>query len=155
MFSIGFLTLDIIIIFAIFFGFFILSMTKGEHILAKIILTYYVATLVFAHLPFSIGEGAVPNIISYVVLFLIMYMLLAKHFTAKRAYTKTKKMLDAALLALASVIMVLTMYYHILPLDTLYNFTLPFSYLFTETIGYGIWLFIPAVLLTISNRGHR
>ena len=153
MFSIGFLTLDILIVLGLLIGFFFVSMSKGEYILARIVLTFYPATLIYFYFPYVSFGGAVPRIIAYIALFLGVHFLLRKHFTARRSYAQGKRVFDAVLLSLATVITLLTLYYHVLPLDVIYTFTLPFSYLFTTTLPFGVWMMIPIVLLVAANRG--
>lgn len=152
MFSIGFLTLDIIILIAIFLAFFFVSMVRGEYILARIILTFYPATIVFTYLPYYTPNGAIAEIGTYVVVYGVLYFLLAKHFTARRSYARGKKIFDASVLSIAAGISIAILYYHVLPLATLYSITLPFAQLFTETIPLGIWLCIPIVLLSLTNK---
>ncbi len=153
MFAIGFLTLDILITLALLVGFFFVSMAKGEYVLARIVLTTYPATLLYFYLPYYEPAGAVAKAATYVVVFVALHFLLAKHFTAKRSYAKGRKVFDAIFLSFATVISLLTLYYHVLPLDAVYTFTLPFAYLFTTTLPFGVWLVIPIVLLMIANRG--
>lgn len=155
MFSIGFLTLDILIILGLLVGFFFISMTRGEYVLARIILTFYPATVLFFNLPYFTPRGSIVQIITYASIFIVTHILLSKHFTAKRSYAQGKKIFDACLLSIATVITLLTIYYHVLPLEAVYNFTLPFAYLFTTTLPFGVWLVLPIVLLAIANRGHH
>jgi hypothetical protein len=155
MFSIGFLTLDILLILGLLIGFFFVSMTRGEYVLARIILTFYPATLVYLYLPYFTPIDATMKILTYVILFVVLHLVLGKHFTARRSYAQGKKILDACLLSFATVITLLTIYYHVLPLEALYTFTLPFAYVFTTTLPFGVWLLVPIALLSIANRGHH
>ena len=75
--------------------------------------------------------------------------------TAGRSYKNSKRTFDAVILSLASVTTLLTIYYHIIPLSSVYSFTLPVERLFTVNVPYGVWLIIPIVALIIANRGHR
>lgn len=155
MFSIGFLTLDLIILAAIFVACVFVSMTRGEHILTRIILLTYPAQLVFEHLPYITVRGAVAQTITFIIILVGLHTLLKRLITARRAYTKGKQVFDAILLACATVVTLLTLYYHVLPLDQLYSFTIPFAYLFTTTLPFGVWLLVPLVLLVAANRGHH
>lgn len=155
MFSIGFLTLDILIVIALLIGFFFVSISKGEYVLARIILTFYPATLLYFYLPYVSVSGALPKVLTYIGIFIGLYLLIHKHFTAKRAYAKGRKTFDATLLSIATVSVLLTLYYHVLPLDVVYTFTLPVDNLFTSVLPFGVWMLIPLVLLAITNKGHH
>jgi len=155
MFAIGFLTLDILIILALFIGCFFIVMSKGAKTLARIILAFYPTTLIYLHLPYITVSDAIARVAVYIVLYIVIHMLIKKNFTAKQGYSNGKRALDAVLLSLAAVIIFLTMYYHVIPLASLYNFTLPFSAIFTTTLPFGVWLILPVVAVTIANRGHN
>jgi hypothetical protein len=155
MFSIGFLTLDLIMLAAVFIACIFVSMTRGEHVLTRAVLITYPAILCYTHLPYVTVTGAVASIAAFVSVFLVLHFLLKRLITARRSYTKGKQVVDAILLALATVVMLLTLYYHVLPFEQLYSFTIPFAYLFTTTLPFGIWLLVPLVLLAFANRGHH
>lgn len=155
MFSIGFLTLDILIVLALLIGFFFVSMSKGEYVLARIVLTFYPATLFYFYMPYVSVSGALPKVLTYAGIFIGLFLLIGKHFTAKRSYAKGRKVFDAVLLSIATVLILLTLYYHVLPLDVVYSFTLPVDNLFTSVLPFGVLILIPLVLLAIANRGHH
>ena len=155
MFSIGFLTLDIIIVLILAISLFFLSLSKGEYVLARFLLSFYPTTLIFENLPFVTLNGAFPKIAVYIAILFAFYFLLSKNFTAKRSYKNSKKTFDGIILSLASVATILTIYYQILPLETVYKFTLPVETFFVSVIPYGIWLIVPIIALVITNKGHR
>lgn len=155
MFSVGFITLDILIILAVVIGFFFIGMSKGEHILARIILSFYPATLIYLFLPYINVSGAIAHIATYIAIYFVVHLLLAKNFTAKRAFGGGKKVFDSIVLAITATIVLLTIYYHVLPVADIYQFTLPFSSLFTATLPFGMWMIIPILGLVLSNKGHH
>lgn len=155
MFSIGFLTLDILIVLILLVILFFISLTKGESLLARFLLSFYPTTLIFENLPFITLNSDISKIATYITILIVFYILLSSNLTAKRSYTNGKKIFDGIILSLASVTTLLTIYYQILPLEKIYKFTLPVETFFVSTVPYGIWLIIPIIALIISNRGHR
>lgn len=155
MFSIGFLTLDIIIVLILAIILFFISLSKGEYVLARFLLSFYPTTLIFENLPYFTLSTAFSKIVAYAVIMVVFYLLLSKNFTARRSYNKRKKTFDGIILSLASVTTLLTIYYQILPLENVYKFTLPVETFFVSVIPYGIWLIIPIIALVITNKGHR
>ncbi|MEY2640970.1 MAG: hypothetical protein RL150_363 [Candidatus Parcubacteria bacterium] len=155
MFSIGFLTLDLIILTVVFVACVFISMTRGEHVLTRAVLITYPAMLCYTHLPYVTVRDAFANIAAFIGVFIVLHLLLKRLVTARRSYTKGKQLIDAILLALATTVTLLTLYYHVLPVEQLYSFTIPFAYLFTTTLPFGVWLVIPLVLLAFANRGSH
>lgn len=152
MFSIGFLTLDLIIIIAIAVACFFVSLIKGEYILARILVSFYPATLIYTYLPYFSPKTAISQIITYFIVFFACYFLLKKNISTGRSYSNGKKFFDAVILAIATVLTLMTIYYHIIPLDTVREFSLPFSQYLTSIIPFGVWLAVPIIALVITNK---
>ena len=148
-------SVDIIIVLVIAIAFFFLSFVRGEYILVRFLLSFYPTTLIFTNLPFVTLNGSITKVVVYAVILIIFFILLSKNMTAGRSYKNSKRTFDAVILSLASVTTLLTIYYHIIPLSSVYSFTLPVERLFTVNVPYGVWLIIPIVALIIANRGHR
>ncbi len=152
MFSIGFLTLDLIIILAILIACFFVSLIKGEYILARILIAFYPATLIYTYLPYFSPKTAMSQIVTYFLVFIVCYFLLKRNITTSRSYSNGKKFFDALILALATVLTLMTIYYHIIPLDTVREFSLPFSKYLTSIVPFGVWLTVPIIALVITNK---
>ena len=152
MFSFAFLTLDIIIILAIFIGSVFISFAKGEYVLARFILAFYPTTLFYLYLPFISLETPLAKIIGFIAIYFGFIMLLKKNFTTGRSYKKSKRFLDSVILALGALVTIITIYYHIIPLDSLWKFSLPFSKYITSIIPLGIWLIIPAITVSFTHK---
>ncbi|MFA7193981.1 MAG: hypothetical protein WC087_03640 [Candidatus Paceibacterota bacterium] len=152
MFSFGFLTLDIIIVLAIFIGSVFLSFTKGEYILARFLLTFYPATLFFLYFPYIDLDTAISQVITYVVIFAGFYFLLKKNFTTGRSYKTSKRLFDSIILGLSTVVTIMTIYYHVIPLDTLWRVSLPFSQYLTSIVPFGVWMLVPIIALTFTHK---
>jgi hypothetical protein len=154
MFSIGFLTLDIIIWIAIILGFFFWSIHSGKKVLAKFILSFYPATLIFFTLPWNFNDDYL-QIAIYVAIYAIVYIFLKRNFTAKRLYSNSRKTIDGVVLGISSALILILIYYHVLPIDDLYSFTLPFSNFLTETIPLAIWMIVPLAGLVLTNKSDE
>jgi hypothetical protein len=152
MFSFAFLTLDLIIILVIFIAGIFISFAKGEYILARFLLTFYPATLFYLNLPFVSLTTSISKIIAYVVIYAAIYYFLKKNFTTGRSYKNSKRMFDSIILALSSVIIIMTIYYHIIPLNTLLDLNLPFSKYLTNTIPLGVWMITPIIALIFTHK---
>jgi len=151
MMNIGFLTLDIIIIIAIIAVLFFLSFYFGKKFLAKLIILFYPTLLIFLNLPYFKPEGDTATIGTFIGLYIVMFLIVRRNATAKKLYSGFRKFTDGLVLSIMFVVQLLTLYYHILPLESLYRITLPFSNFFTETLPLGALLIIPLVGLFVTN----
>jgi hypothetical protein len=149
--SIGFLTLDIIIILVIFIGTFIYSFNAGKKYVIKFLLAVYPALLIFLNLPFSFNDH-LTQIGAFVILYIVFYLLLKKNFTAPSIHSGGRKFFDGILISIASVFTLLVIYYKILPLESLYQLSLPFSGFLIQKIPFYITMLIPVVLIFFTNR---
>lgn len=152
MFSFAFLTLDVIIILVIFIAGIFLSFVKGEYVLARFLLSFYPTTLFFKYLPFVSLKTATSQIVCYIAIYAGIYFLLRKKFTTGRSYKKSRRFIDSTLLSLGSLVTIMTIYYHIIPLETLWEISLPFSKYLTTTVPLGVWIIVPALVVAFTNK---
>lgn len=152
MFSIAFLTLDLIIILAIFIFCFFLAFTRGEYLLARFLLAFYPTTLFYLYLPFIKLATPIAQVGGYVAIFIAMIFLLKKNLTTGRSYKKSKQLFDCLILSLASILTVMTIYYHIIPVDEFWALSLPFSQYLTSVIPFGVWILVPVIALTFTHK---
>lgn len=147
--SIGFLTLDIIIILVIFISTFIFSFTKGKKKVLKLLLSIYPAILIFQNLPFSFKDN-LTQILAFVGVFLVFYFILKNNFTAPQG--NGNRFFESLVASIASVFCLLIIYYRILPLESVYDLRLPFSGFWIQQIPFYITLIIPAALIFLISR---
>lgn len=150
--SIGFLTLDIIIILVLFIGTFIYSYNGGKKQIVKLLLSVYPALLIFLNLNFLDNKDDLVIIGTFIGLYLASFFLLKRNFTAPSSHTGGKKFLDGVLLSVASVFTLLIIYYKILPISSLYELKLPFSGFLIDKIPFYLTVAIPLFILFITNR---
>lgn len=152
MFSFAFFTLDIIIILVIFITAVFLSFSKGEYILARFLLSFYPATLIYQNLPYVSLNTPMSQVIAYVAIFTGCYLFLKKNFTTGRSHKTSKRFIDSVILGLSTVVVIMTIYYHVIPLDTIWTFSLPFSQYLTSIVPLGIWMLVPIIALTFTHK---
>lgn len=151
MFSIGFLTLDILIIVAIFIAAFFVCFQGGKKKLVKILLPVYPTLLLYPALPIKLDD-ATAQVVIFAIIYGLMYVLLKKNFTAPSNHSGGRRFLDAFLLSIASVFILLIIYYRVIPFDSVYELKLPFSSYLTDKIPLYITLLVPVAALLITNR---
>jgi len=149
--SIGFLTLDIIIILVIFLGTFIYSYNAGKKQIVKFLLAVYPALLIFLNLPFAI-ETDMTKIGVFIGIYLLSFFLLRRNFTSPSSHSGGKRFLDGLFLSIASLFTLLIIYYKILPLESLYKLKLPFSGFLINKIPFYITMIVPIILIMFTNR---
>jgi hypothetical protein len=152
MISLGFLTLDIIILLAITAILFFLSLHRGKKVLARSILVFYPTTLLYLNLPYVTLGNPWSKVITYFLIFGIFFVLLKRNATAKKLYSNFRKTSDGLVLSVSVLILLLVLYYHVLPISTLYSISFPFSELITTKIPFGILMIIPILGLVITNK---
>lgn len=152
MFSFAFLTLDLIIILVLFIAGIFISFTKGEFILARFILSFYPTTLFYLYLPFISLNTPMSKIVGFIAIYAAVYFLLRKKFTTGRSYKSSKRFIDSTLLSLGSLVTIMTIYYHIIPLETLWTLSLPFSGYLTTIVPRGVWIIVPALVVAFTNK---
>lgn len=151
----GFLTLDIIILLVIGIALFSWSLYSGKKVLARFILIFYPTTLIFQNIPYVDLKGDIAKILVYIGLYVGLFYLLRKNTTAKKLYSGGRKAFDGILLTLGGLIILLTVYYHLLPVNVFYDFTIPFSDLFTNKIPVGIWYLAPLLTIVLTNKSDE
>ena len=149
--SLGFLTLDILIILVILIGTFIYSFNAGKKQVVKLLLTFYPTLLIFLNLPIKITDD-LTNVLIFIGIYIAIFVLLKKNFTAPPNHSKGRNFIDSLLISIASVFILLTIYYKVVPLESIYTLNLPFSGLLVEKIPFYLTAIIPIIIILITNR---
>jgi hypothetical protein len=153
MFQIGFLTMDLIILIVIFCATFFIAFKKSKKSVARFVLPFYIATLIYPTLPFK-AIDATSKILIFLVTYAVLVFLIKKSITAVGAVGGARHFFDALLLSLSAIFSLFIAYYKILPLDKIIKINFPFSAFILTNIPYYILITIPLVLIYISN-AHR
>lgn len=153
MIQFGFLTLDLIIILVLFIATFFVAYKKSKKSVARLILPFYVATLIYSTLPFKTTEASA-KILLFLITYGVLFFLMKRSITAFGGGYGGRHVLDSILLSFAAIFSLFIAYYKILPLEALIKINFPFSGLILENIPYYILIMIPLFLIFISNH-HR
>ncbi len=153
MIQIGFLTLDVIILLVLFLVTFFIAFKKSKKSVARFVLPFYVATLIYTTLPFETEEAS-SKVLLFAVVYAALIFLMKKSITASSGGYGARHFFDSLLLSLAAIFSLFIAYYKILPIDEIIKINFPFSALILENVPYYILISIPLVFIYISN-AHR
>lgn len=150
MIQIGFLTIDVVILLVLFIGTFFVAYKKSKKSVARFVLPFYVATLIYSTLPFK-AEEASSKVLLFAVVYAILVFLMKRSITASSGGYGGRHFLDSLMLALAAIFSLFIAYYKILPIDEIIKINFPFSALILENVPYYLLISIPLIFVYISN----
>lgn len=153
MIQIGFLTVDLIILLVIFIGTFFIAFKKSKKSVARFIIPFYVATLIYPTLPFKVTEAS-GKVMLFFAIYALLVFLMKKSITAVGGVTGGRHFLDSLLLSFSAIFSVFIAYQFIIPLDKILKINFPFSAIILDNIPYYVLISIPLVLIYLSNQ-HR
>ena len=127
---------------------------------SSLIISIYIATLLYANISFiktlTILEGSEQlfwnNLAIFVILLVPVYFLINKHISVPCARTRSQsvmKVVRTILLFVALLGLVLTVFYHIIPLEPIYNLPAQIDQIFASDTAFTIWLLVPLVVLFV------
>ncbi|MEN9921060.1 MAG: hypothetical protein RLZZ517_38 [Candidatus Parcubacteria bacterium] len=150
MIQFGFLTLDVIILLAIFIFTFFVAYKKSKKSVARFVIPFYVATFVYSTLPFKATEASA-KVLLFLVVYAILIFLMKRSITAFGGGYGGRHILDSIMLAFSAIFSLFIAYYKILPLDKIININFPFSAFILDKIPYYVLILIPLALIYASN----
>jgi len=150
MIQIGFLTLDVIILLAIFIITFFIAYKKSKKSVARFILPFYVATFVYSTLPFKVTEASA-KVLLFLVVYVVLIFLMKKSITAAGGAYGGRHIIDSILLSLSAIFSLFIAYYKVLPIEKIIKINFPFSNLILNSVPYYVLILIPLVLIYFSN----
>jgi hypothetical protein len=150
MIQFGFLTLDVIILLAIFIFTFFVAYKKSKKSVARFVIPFYVATLVYTTLPFKATEASA-KVLLFVVVYVILIVLMKRSITAFGGGYGGRHVLDSLMLAFSAIFSLFIAYYKTLPLEQIIKINFPFSAFILDKIPYYILIVIPLALIYASN----
>lgn len=153
MIQIGFLTMDLLILIAIFCFTFFVAFKKSKKSVARFVLPFYVATLIYSTLPFKAIEAS-SKVLIFLVTYAALVFLMKKSITAVGAVNGARHFFDSLLLSFSAIFSLFIAYYKILPIDKIFKINFPFSAYILTNIPYYVLISIPLILIYISN-SHR
>jgi hypothetical protein len=146
MVSIGFLSLDILIIIILFTLLFLTSFKTGKKLLVTLIISTYPTVLIFNSLPFSRINltDTTAQAIVYLVSYILVITILWRNIHVKKYNNTWRKILDYFLLSTSYIVLIST-------LSVFYNFSETISRA-VSLIPYSISLIIPILIVLLTNR---
>lgn len=153
MIQLGFLTIDLIILIVLFVFTFFIAYKKSKKSVARFVLPFYVATLIYSTLPFDMKEAS-SKVMLFAVVYAALIFLMRKSITASSGGYGGRHFFDSLLLAFAAIFALFIAYYKILPLDEIIKINFPFSAVILDKVPYYALISIPLVLIFASNH-HR
>jgi hypothetical protein len=149
------LSTDTIILIAIVAVIFFAGIQLGRAHLVSSILSLYIASFLYTHVFFvktlTIDSNGSSNLFwNHIGIFMIFYLPL--HFIMNRVVSMdydrgASRYVKVGLLAFAMSGLILSLLYHLIPLDPVYNFSGAIDSLFASNTAFTIWLIIPLILL--------
>jgi hypothetical protein len=146
---------DFLIIGGLFALILFLSLKQGRSYLAAAIISLYIASFLYEYLPFtktlvSTIKGSSNLFWIHTATFLIFYI--ASYFIISKVsmsdYGRSKsRLFKACLLTAAFVGLLISVFYHIIPLESVYNFSPAIDKIFASNIAYNFWLIAPLAVL--------
>lgn len=146
---------DFLIIGGIFAVVLFLSLRQGKSYLASGIISLYLASFIYEFLPFtktlvSSIQGS-SNIFwihtaAFLIFFVPIYFVISKVILSDFG-RGSKKFARALLLSAAFVGLLISIFYHIIPLESVYNFSTTIDKLFISDMAFNFWLIAPLLLL--------
>ena len=150
MIQIGFLTLDVIILLAIFIVTFFIAYKKSKKSVARFIIPFYVATFIYTTLPFKATEASA-KVLIFLGAYALLIVLLKRSISAFGGGYGGRHILDSLMLSFAAIFSLFIAYYKVLPLEQIIKINFPFSAFILDKIPYYILIFIPLALIYASN----
>jgi hypothetical protein len=155
MLNIGFISLDILIIVAIFLVLIFHGIKTSKRLLLTLIIAMYPALIIFQNFPYVNFEAGMPTAIAFVVIYIVIVLLLKKTISKKKVYTTLRKFVDYPLLALAYISLVISVSTHQIPaLQNLYTFSGFLPNLINQ-IDYGVILILPLIIILATAKSDK
>jgi uncharacterized membrane protein len=152
MVSIGFISVDVLLIICLLAILIILSYKKGKKLVTALTLSLYPSILFFLNLPYVEITERTARGIFFLIIYIFFIVLFYKYTSNKKLHTSKRKVIDYSLLSVSYVILLLSVYINAVPsLNFIYRFS-------TSTIGvidiipYGLALIIPIVVLFVTSK---
>ncbi len=155
MISIGFVSLDIVIILVLAILLIFLTYKTGKKILTLLILGLYPSILIFLNLPYAEIDPGLPEAIAFFIIYIILCSILSKSISNRKVFTPLRKVLDYGSLTFVYIMMLISVSANQIPsLKNIYSFS---GYLpnLIEKLNYGLVLIIPIIVLFLTNKSDN
>jgi len=154
-------SIDVFVIAALFAALFAYTLYHGKESIITLILSLYVALLVFIHFPYKerfllFTETEMQHLISNALIFgvfvIVSYLAFAPLLRNRYAGHTRKRWFEALLLSAATIALLIAFSYHVLPIASLYTFGEQIAGLFAPSQLFFWWLVAPVAVLLLVGR---
>lgn len=149
------LSSDTVILLILFSVILFISIRQGKSYIASAILSVYIASFFYTNLPFTkslmnVVKGTSSIFWNHLAVFLLLfiptYFILNKVVVADFGKGPFRFILAGAS-SLAFLGLIMSIFYHIIPLEPIYNFSPAIDNLFETDIAYTFWILAPLLVL--------
>jgi hypothetical protein len=152
MMHLGFLSIDIIVLIALFAILFFATLRTEKKLIISLIVATYPTLLVFRNFPYVKLEAGLPQAVWFLALYAVIVGILWGHIHTRRVFTSFRKFFDYGVLIVAFIALLISVSTHFVPsLQSIYTFSGTFSR-FVEGINPGLMLILPIVAILITNK---
>jgi hypothetical protein len=157
--ALGFVTnlsLDAIILIALFIVFLGYGFKFGRHRLIAFILSLYIAMPIFAAFPYSdritFLSGFYAKATVFLVILIILNFIINRFMEEEFPSRGLHPLIAAGFLSASAIALLLVISYHILPVKDIYSFASPIDGLFSSAQLFFWWLIAPLAVLLFTAR---
>lgn len=152
--NILFLSLDLLIVIALFVILLLASFKYGKKLIVSLIISMYPTLLIFENLPFTklnLNEETSKAIV-FIICYVILVAVLWKNTHVKKVTTNFRKFLDYSLISATYLLLLFSIYInsvnYLAPFYSLSGITIEW----VSKIPYSLALIIPIIILFMTNR---
>lgn len=156
MYTLSVVSADMLGAFGVIALFVALGLAKGKDMLLILLFSLYPALLITSYFPFydvlAIGGGDISGVLERLVVFLLstvmVVMIMRGYINTGYQGSSFWRAVEVFVLSIMSVGFFISVLYHVVHIEKLYNFSFVFDILFTPSGVFFVWLILP--LLSIS-----
>ena len=137
-----------------------LGLSKGKDNLIVMMLSIYPAALITEHFPYydsmSLGSGTLANVLGPLLIFIIVtvtsFFIFKNYIDTNYQHHSFWRFVEVIILAIANIGLFITVLYHIVGIESFYNFSFVFDSLFTSNLAMLFWLVLPIISIPLFIR---
>ncbi len=146
------MSLDIIILLAVFAILLFWSLRRGKKAIVALIIATYPALLIYSYLPYIVLDKPMAQAVGFVVIYVIILTVLWHNVHTKNVHSFFRKITDYGSLTIAFMAMIISISANTIPaLQKIYTFGGYFPELVSK-VDYGLILIIPIALILLTNK---
>ena len=149
--NLGIMSLDIIILIAVFALIFFWSFKNGKKGIIALIFTTYPALVIYSNLPYIVLDKPMAQAVGFVVIYILILTVLWRNVHARHVHSFIRKITDYGALTLSYMALIISISAHSIPaLQKIYTFGGYFPELISK-IDFGVVLIIPIIIILLTN----